>query len=538
MLFETSRLRAALRAASPLLQRNSASVSWQLRFATALTIGAAAAALRVWQARESLWLDELHTAWTCGGSLAEVASRAAIGNQSPMFFWLEWAVIRCFGPSELSLRLPSIVAGSLLPVAIFLLTDRYTQRGTSLCAAALAAVGPSMIYVATEARPYAVVQLLAVVHVYLTAMLIEKPRPRLRVAWVIIATVLFYLHYTTVLFLLAEIAFLLVMCWLHTAHVTYRWKPLLFDLVLLGVLCLPAVGHLSYILQRRGNWELFIHPLPPWAVFAWWPLSAGSFYLLAALASERFHSPPLRCENLALDRGKVLLTLTLCWFFIPALIAWTLTATNVARLFFPRYLAPSAPAAMLLGAMAVELAPWTSSKRLLRGLVLLVSSIFILAHFCHDGRLIGNRQDDWRSAVAWLNENRDDRSSSVLLMSGLIEADGLRKAHDKLLDDYCLLPLTATYAVLADRCDLLPLPLHDPGQLDDVVRSRIMHRQDAWLVARTDRTTAHKVTREILCELNQFCTDGRWHRSVSRSFGDVQIVGITRHPENRQVANH
>ena len=59
------------------------------------------AALRVWQARESLWLDELHTAWCALGSLAEVAPRAMIGNQSPLFFWFEWLLVQGFGPSEL-----------------------------------------------------------------------------------------------------------------------------------------------------------------------------------------------------------------------------------------------------------------------------------------------------------------------------------------------------------------------------------------------------------------------------------------------------
>src|SRR4029450_12630534 len=68
------------------------------------------AAMRVWQARESLWLDELHTAWCALGTLAQVAPRATIGNQSPLFFWCEWLLVQSFGPSELTVRLPSILA--------------------------------------------------------------------------------------------------------------------------------------------------------------------------------------------------------------------------------------------------------------------------------------------------------------------------------------------------------------------------------------------------------------------------------------------
>ena len=85
--------------------------------AAAIAITAIAAALRFWQAGESLWLDELHTAWCAHGSLSEVAQRAAIGNQSALFFWLEWLLVRIFGENELALRLPSLIAGSLLPLA-------------------------------------------------------------------------------------------------------------------------------------------------------------------------------------------------------------------------------------------------------------------------------------------------------------------------------------------------------------------------------------------------------------------------------------
>jgi len=418
-----------------------------------------------------------------------------------------------------------------------LLADRWAQRGASLCAAALAAVCPSMIYVATEARPYAVVQLLAVIHVYLTATLIETPRPRFRIAWVVLAALLFYLHYTAALFLVAEFVFLALMWWLYPNHVNYSWRSLMIDVSLLAVLCVPAVGHLSFIFHRRGNWELFIQPLPLWAVIAWWPVSIGSFYLLAAAVSERFCSRPVRRDQLLFDRAKIFPILTFCWFFVPAILAWTLTSTNVARLFFPRYLAPSAPAAFLLGAMAVELAPWAASRRLLRGLLLAFSSIFILAHFCHDGRLIGNRQDNWRSAASWLNEQRRDQDSPVLLMSGLIEANALRTQHDALLDDYCLLPLTTIYPVAADRSELLPLPMHEPGQLDSTVRSRVLQHRGAWLVARIDRSNAQNITRQMLAELNRSAPTGRWETIVSHSFGDVQVIGIACQSTDRQLVN-
>src|SRR5688572_19813575 len=92
---------------------------WSLAALTAIL--ALGAMLRWGPVRESLWIDELHTAWCVSGSLADVAPRAMAGNQSPVFFWIEWLLTSLFGHNELTFRLPSLIAGSLLPLALFLL---------------------------------------------------------------------------------------------------------------------------------------------------------------------------------------------------------------------------------------------------------------------------------------------------------------------------------------------------------------------------------------------------------------------------------
>src|SRR5438093_12902502 len=98
-------------------------IDWPLL--SAIGISLVAAALRIPPLGESLWLDELHTAWCAVGPLDEVVRRAAIGNQGPLFFWLEWLALGILGPSELSLRLTSLVRGSLLALAVFLLARRW-----------------------------------------------------------------------------------------------------------------------------------------------------------------------------------------------------------------------------------------------------------------------------------------------------------------------------------------------------------------------------------------------------------------------------
>ncbi len=67
---------------------------------------------------ESLWLDELHSSWSVSGSWSDVAARAGQGNQSPLFFYCVFGLVRTLGnlggmPGELLLRLPSVVCWGL-----------------------------------------------------------------------------------------------------------------------------------------------------------------------------------------------------------------------------------------------------------------------------------------------------------------------------------------------------------------------------------------------------------------------------------------
>ena len=76
-----------------------------------LVIAGVGTALRLWQINESLWLDELHTSWIVSDSLTEIAPRARIGNQSPVYFYVVRLSLLALGERELSLRLPSLLAG-------------------------------------------------------------------------------------------------------------------------------------------------------------------------------------------------------------------------------------------------------------------------------------------------------------------------------------------------------------------------------------------------------------------------------------------
>jgi hypothetical protein len=178
---------------------------------------------------------------------------------------------------------------------------------------------------------------------------------------------------------------------------------------------------------------------------------------------------------------------------------------------------------MLLGALCVELAPFKGSKYLLRGLIL---ASILLAYVDYEGRPTSGRYEDWRSAAAWLDEQRSGQGGPVLLYSGLIEAQLLRAPHDPFLEDYCLFPLTSLYPIAAARSDLVPLPLDDPGRLDPSLRARVIQRGVAWLVVRASPDISERIAKQLLSDLHKHDPDHQWQTTASRAFGDLVVFRI------------
>ena len=70
------------------------------------------------QAGESLWLDELHTSWVVAMGCRRFPPARGAGNQSPLYFYLEWGVVQLAGQHEWTLRWLSLAAGTGLILAV------------------------------------------------------------------------------------------------------------------------------------------------------------------------------------------------------------------------------------------------------------------------------------------------------------------------------------------------------------------------------------------------------------------------------------
>lgn len=501
-----------------------------------------AAFLRLVQVDESLWLDELHTAWTVADGPGEIGPRAAIGNHSPVYFSFVWALTKTAGLSELTLRLPSAIAGVALVALAYLVVLRWTGSWSAgLLAALLVCLDRDCVFYGQEARPYACVQLVGLAHIALFSSLLAAPTRFKRIGFIALGILLFYLHYTAALLFLAEVVSYAVLFARRSWRPKYLVWQFLIDLTVIAACLLPALPHLLEIAGRRSNWAMFVQQLPLSAIILvifplrnYLPL-LPLLVLGAAILAFRWRCGTSResAESPHVDVRHFILIV--CWLFVPLGIAWVATERDMARIFFLRYVIVAALAPIMFSALCYaacsEKITWNARAlalavfRNLCALALVASVIHsggMREQYRRDGRVIGDRNQDWRSAVRLLNARASNPETPVFVRSGLIEADALYDSSDRRLRDYCLLPVLGIYRIQRDAETVTPLPTSAPANLKDTDRKRIATVGEAWFLL--SGTPAQVKEMEI-----QLCR--RWEAFRARAsvaehhaFGNVAVL--------------
>lgn len=474
-------------------QIGGASSRWPLLALWAITL--AGLALRLTNVGESLWLDELHSGWVVRDAWSDVSWRAQIGNQGPVWFYAVKLVTTLGGESELTLRLLSLFAGTALIPVMYLLVCQwlaganaptsfspasdlgsvFTSRSAlpGLFAASLIAVDPNGIFYATEARPYACLQLCAAVQLGLFWQILRRPTTKLRIGWILLTALAFHLHYTGILILLGELVVLLGYYLLSRKPVPYRPWRALFDWQLAAMLCLPATGHVLEIARRREMWDR-ITEKPAWdkllEIFPLYPVTALGLVLypiialaivVGILGVAQWYQGRAVAKPHASWRGILVVS---SWLILPLLAAFAVTEYELARVFFRRYLIAFAIGPTLLMALLLTRLPqyWLQGAVAAMVLSLAVYHSNIVPQLRYDGRAVGDRNEDWRGAIAWLSKQYAQSPERIELYSGLLEeteevqrrlvAEG--KYSQLQVREYLRFPLTSLYASPAEHADI------------------------------------------------------------------------------------
>jgi uncharacterized membrane protein len=111
-----------------------------------------------------LWLDEATSVFEARlpfGGMIDTLRTADV--HPPLYFSMLWVTIRVIGSGPLAVRIPSIVAGSLVIPMMYVLGREAYDRRTGTLAALAGSVAPIMVWYSQEARMYALLMLFGVI---------------------------------------------------------------------------------------------------------------------------------------------------------------------------------------------------------------------------------------------------------------------------------------------------------------------------------------------------------------------------------------
>lgn len=287
--------------------------------AVALVIGLLNRAISGWQA--PLWLDEAFTA-----TIANQRSAAGLANwllhelSGPAFYLPQWAWAQLTGESNIAQRIPSFVY-SLAAPAIVLWRGHPDRRTRMIWAAALALWGPASVQ-ATEARPYALLVLIATAQAIAFRRLLADATTRRACLWIAISGAGVLTHYYMIV--IATVQGLLYLASAPRAAIR-TWPALL---LLLPVFAWMSV-HLPTVLafaSSGGTWYNYVtltglRHLPN-AVLGFRPLSGvlalgmvgtAAIVLRRRLAARTPLPPAARADALLILSGLLAIALVIGW---------------------------------------------------------------------------------------------------------------------------------------------------------------------------------------------------------------------------------
>src|SRR4051812_2573328 len=143
-----------------------------------------------------LWVDEAISVHDARLSLHDLFHTLYYGDRHPPLHYLSlWATVRIFGHGELAVRLPSLIAGTLVIPALYELGRELFDRRTGLIAAAFVAASPLLIWYAQETRMYAFVTLFGVLALLTQVRVMRNPSPGNWALYMLATAALLWSHY-------------------------------------------------------------------------------------------------------------------------------------------------------------------------------------------------------------------------------------------------------------------------------------------------------------------------------------------------------
>jgi uncharacterized membrane protein len=375
--------------------------------------GLAGLFLRLYGLDRSFWLDEFGTLWTVEGSMAQLLERVyTFHGQSPLYYVLLWFFVNVLGHSEIALRVFSLALGLATTYGVYSLGDLLFGKKTGLIAATLYWLSPATVQFDSQARPYALALLMAVVMFYGFARAARDGSAYGRRLFILGGAGLFLSQYMLIITAGGLAAAYFFIAKLRS---NYHFREFAYDVFVQVLIALSCFVHLLSLWSRRNelvwlgtpNYLTLYELIGPFLILALVPMIVGVSRKLPALEKSMLYA------------------FWLC-VIVPASFLYLL-AYRGTNLLHPRYMAAIIIPVILLAAVGVAKLP-----RHLSVLPLIYWFFFVATVFLLNFNLYGafNRAgfQDWKTATACLDELLDQQPDAIVLYrSGFVEEDNWQK---------------------------------------------------------------------------------------------------------------
>ena len=366
----------------------------------------------------SIWLDEAISIRQAKLPFADmIAGLAAKDVHPPLHHAVLWVAVQQLGTGELAVRLPSIIAGTLLIPTLYGAGRDLYDRRVGLVAAALGTVAPIAIWYAQEARMYAMFMLFSLIAVWAQARILRAGGPGAWAVYSVATAAMLWTQYFGVLQVIVQQAAFVMVFWRRQRGNRWRmglaWAASTFVIVLLLVplssillsqvhthlnrtaeAALPSQAGLGATQQRD---QLSVYAFIANVIWALWGYHADT--TMAQIVALW----PLGMLLLLVLLGRGYSPLSMLLLSVAAVPALALFAVGFAqRNFFElRYFAGAVPVGLLLMARLASSTENRGPRRLIVGLVVVTLAVGLA-----DQQLNGAnpRLYDFRGALAVVSD--------------------------------------------------------------------------------------------------------------------------------------
>jgi hypothetical protein len=359
-----------------------------------------------------LWSDEAISVSEAHMGFGAMVHYLRIGDvHPPLYFSVLWVDVRLLGFGELAVRMPSIVAGTLIVPMAYLAGKACLDRKAGYIAAVLATVAPLMVWYSQEARMYSFYMLFALVAIWAQIRCLQDGRRRYWAAFALSSAALFYNEYFGLMQVAAQLSAFVGFLWFRRR--TPEGKRLLRRALVTAVgLALLFAPLLPYAHQQYNHSAG--HPLNGVAPTGGGggSLSVYSFLALFNWAILGYHSNAIMADLnalwpvimllvlLALGRGLDSAAGLLAWCIAVPFALLFAAGVYQPNLFDIRYIAGVVPLIVVLTAVLVARTTLRAATAGMVTALLVLVSVIGLVDQQYDWS--NPRLFDFQHTVAWI----------------------------------------------------------------------------------------------------------------------------------------